>query len=332
MSTLDRALQFGHSAGVDVSDEGTGISFSPATKFVHRSGDAVQALGSGIRLANPLTHDHDYGTPIVNPSATMTGYQGPPRPNQWFGGTLSSSAGSIALMDASGTPADAMVYGSQQSNSSGNGTIASPELAVLEGDQSMGGCIVSTSGLTSGVDTSAGRYPDGADSDSNCTDFLMQAAASLSAPVAVGANKIKVSSVTAFSAGQTITIDTGANLETAIIATVGTAGATTANDAIAAGTTMIPVAGTIGFSEGQTITIGDGENSEMVVVASIRRFPTPTITIAAPLTHAHAAGSQVSGTGITLTNALSRAHARGTQITDNSPTPGAPNKYSRKSQ
>jgi hypothetical protein len=330
--TLERPLQFGHSDGVDVSDVGTGISFSPATKFLHRSGDAVQALGSGIRLASPLNHDHDYGTPIVNPSAAMAGYQGPPQPNQWFGGTLSSSAGSIALMDAGGTTVDAMVYGSQQSNSSGNGTIASPELAILEGDQSMGGCIVSTSGLTSGVDMSAGRYPDGADSDSNCTDFQMQAAASLSAPAAAGANNIKVSSVAAFSTGQTILIDKGANVETALITAVGTAGATAVNKAVAAGSTVIPVASLVGFSEGQTISIGEGENSETVVAASVSRFPTPTINIAAPLTQPHAAGSQVSGTGITLSNALSRAHGRGTPITDNSPTPGAPNKYSRKSQ
>ena len=196
----------------------------------------------------------------------------------------------------------------------------------------MSGCIVSTSGLTSGVDTSAGRYPDGADSDSNCTDFLMQAAASLSAPAAVGASNIKVSSVAAFSAGQTILIDTGTNLETAVIAAVGTAGATAVNNAVPAGTTVIPVASTIGFSEGQTIIIGEDKNSETVVAASVSRFPTPTINIAAPLKLAHAAGSQVSGTGITLTNALSRTHSRGTPITDNSPTPGAPNKYSRKSQ
>ena len=40
-------------SGVDVSDVGTGISFSPATKFPHVSGDAVQALGSGITLDQP---------------------------------------------------------------------------------------------------------------------------------------------------------------------------------------------------------------------------------------------------------------------------------------
>lgn len=329
--TLERPIQFSHPAGIDVSDAGTGISFSPATKFVHRSGDGVQALGSGIKLASPLDHEHAYGAPVVSPSTSLE-HKGSSQPDQWFGETLSSSAGSIALMDANGTTVDAMVYGSRQSNSSANGTIASPELAVLEGDQSMSGCLVSTSGIIGGVDMSTGRYPDGADNDSNCTDFQMQAAASLPLPAAVGANNIKVSSVAAFSEGQTVMIDKGANLETAVIAAVGTAGATTINNAVAAGTTTIPVPSISGFSEGQTITIGDGENSETVVAASVRRFPTSAITIAAPLTQAHAAGSQVSGTGITLSSALTRAHTSGTQITDNVPTPGAPNEYSRKPQ
>src|SRR5204862_789723 len=46
--TLAAPLARDHAAGVDVSDVGTGISFSPATRMPHRSGDAVQALGGGI--------------------------------------------------------------------------------------------------------------------------------------------------------------------------------------------------------------------------------------------------------------------------------------------
>ena len=127
-------------------------------------------------------------------------------------------------------------------------------------------------------------------------------------------------------------IDTGANLETAVIATVGTAGATTVGAATDAGATVIPVASAIGFSDGQTITIDSGANSETAVVASVpagrvRRLP---ITVSAPLKPAHAAGAQVSGTGITLTSALTRAHASGAQVTDNVPTPGAPNHYHRR--
>ena len=102
-------------------------------------------------------------------------------------------------------------------------------------------------------------------------------------------------------------IDTGANLETAVIATVGTAGATTVGAATDAGATVIPVASAIGFSAGQTITIDSGANQETAVVASITEVGgDATITVAAPLTHAHAAGAQVSGTGITLTLALTR--------------------------
>ena len=68
----------------------------------------------------------------------------------------------------------------------------------------------------------------------------MQAATTLSVASAAGATNIKVASVAGFGAGQTIMIDTGANLETAVIATVGTAGATTVRAATAAGATVYP--------------------------------------------------------------------------------------------
>lgn len=97
------------------------------------------------------------------------------------------------------------------------------------------------------------------------------------------------------------------------------------------GATLVPVANAIGFRKGQTITIGSGANYETAVVASIRSFGATAINVAAPLTHAHAAGEQVSGTGITLTTLLSRPHAKGVQISDNVPTLGAPNHYDRRS-
>jgi non-reducing end alpha-L-arabinofuranosidase len=185
---LAAALKFDHLSGVDVSDPGTGISITPATKFAHLSGDALQPLGTGINLDSALASDHAYGAPVVNPQATAAGYQGPPAAQHWFGGALSSSAGSIALMDATGkVVVDAMVYGSQQSSSSANGTIASPELATLEGDQRQGGCIVVVAGggrggpargapAAGGPSRSSSRISDGADADSNCTDFRTQPA------------------------------------------------------------------------------------------------------------------------------------------------------------
>jgi non-reducing end alpha-L-arabinofuranosidase len=339
---LTAPLEFDHMSGVDVSDVGTGVSFSPATRYPHVSGDAVQALGSGITLDTPLARGHAHGAAVINPLATADGYQGPPAPHQWFGGVLSARAGSIALLDASGVVVvDAVVYGSQQSNSSGNGTIASPELATLEADQGKGGCIVvvpsparasgpaaSAAGTTN---RSVGRFPDGFDADSLCTDFVIQTASNLSAPSVEGATNIKVGSVAGFAAGQTVMIDAGAKHEAALIAAVGTAGATTSGAATTAGATVLPVASAMGFTAGQTITINDGTSRELAVVAATsfggRSGVSATITVAAPLTLAHASGAQVSGTGITLTAALGKAHASGAQVAVNLPTPGAPNRY-----
>jgi hypothetical protein len=323
------SLKFDHAAGIDVSGVGTGISFSPATKFPHVSGDAVQALGSGVTLDRPLVKGHPYGAAV--------GYHESSAPNQWFGSVLSTRAGSIALLDAAGVLVDGMVYGSQQSNSSANGTIASPEIATLEGDQGKGGCIVVVPGgpgAAATADRSVGRFPDGHDTDSNCSDFLLQPATTLSAASVAGAINIKVAGVADFATGQTITIDTGANLQSAVIATVGTAGATTVGAGTNVGATVIPVASAMGFIAGQAITIDSGTNQEAAVVASMSRGGRggggASLTIAAPLTLAHAAGAQVSGSGITLTAPLAQAHAAGAQVAGGAPTPGVPNKYYRR--
>ena len=139
----------------------------------------------------------------MNPKAVSVGYQGSVKPNQWFGLPLSSVAGSIALMDASGTVViDAMVYGTLQANSSANGTVASPELATLEGVQSQGGCIVVVQGQASGYRQQAqnvvppsrsyGLYPDGTDTDNNCSDYFLQSTTTLSAASPAGSANIKV--------------------------------------------------------------------------------------------------------------------------------------------
>lgn len=190
---LETPLKFYHMKGVDVSCTGTGIRFTPATRFAHKSGDAVQALGSGIVLERALTRAHSEGAPVVNTNVQNLGYRDEVLPQLWFGSALSTTAGSIALMDKSGRMlADGMVYGSQQSNSSANGTIASPWIATLEGIQHQGGqiVVVPASGrrgfapaaqTTTPVNKSFGRFPDGADSDNNLGDFKTQPSASPSA-------------------------------------------------------------------------------------------------------------------------------------------------------
>ena len=100
----------------------------------------------------------------------------------------------------------------------------------------------------------AGRFPDGRDTGSNCADFVTPPSTTLAAASAARATNIKVANVQGFGASQTIRIDTGANLETAVIATVGTAGATTVGAASGPGATVIAVASAMGFSNGQAIT------------------------------------------------------------------------------
>jgi hypothetical protein len=309
---------------------------------VHSSNEPVQALGTGITLDSPLAHNHEINAAVRDAAVTTAGYQGTPAPNQWFGGpelvtnspqfgrTISVKEGSMVLRDASGLVVDSLNYG---------GLVDPWAAEGYQGTSGMNqsGCFVSAPGVTAGmnpfasaVTASAGRLPDGADSDSNCADFLTQATATLSIASAAGATNIKVSSVEGFDLGQTVQIDAGANLESAVIATVGTAGATTVRVATDASATEIPVVSVVGFSEGQTITIDSGANSETAVIASILPWGSPSIGVKAPLAHAHAVGVQVSGTGITLTTALTHAHAAGAQVTDNVPTPGAPNRYHRR--
>jgi hypothetical protein len=335
---LAAPLKFNHAANMPFSVRGTGISFQPATAFAHSSNEPVQPLGGGITLDKPLVNAHAIDAVVRDAQVATAGYQGTPAPNQWFGGpALSPGAGNMVLRDAAGLVVDSLNYGGlvdpwaaegyQATSGSGESGCRAP--APGPGRGGFGG---PGAPAASAPDRSVGRFPDGLDTDSNCTDFLVQPATTLSAASAAGASNIKVASVAGFDAGQTILIDTGASFEAAVIATVGTAGATTVGAATGVGTTVIPVANAAGFSVGQTITIDGGAMSETAVVASIAgggRGGAARITVAAPLTLAHAAGAQVSGTGITLSAALTRAHDSGAQVASNVPTPGASNKYYR---
>jgi hypothetical protein len=163
--TLAEPLKFDHSNNLPFNNDGTGITFSPATKFAHTSNEPVQALGSGITLDAPLSTSHPINAPVRDGAVTTAGYQGAKAPNQWFGGpALSTSAGAMALRDAAGNLADSLNYG----------TLVDPWVA--EGDQTASGstaagCRVAAPGTAGPNGRSAGRFPDGLDTDSNCTDF-----------------------------------------------------------------------------------------------------------------------------------------------------------------
>jgi hypothetical protein len=341
--TLTAPLKLPHTVGVDVWARGTGISFTPATRFAHRSGDAVQALGSGVVLDRPLAQAHAYGAPVRYAGDRNEGYQGP-APQAWFGSTLFITGGAIALTDPSGAVVmDAIVYGSQQSNSSANGYITRPDLATLEGVQHQGGCMAIVPGAGSGPATaniaataaapgapnrSIGRFPDGRDEDSLCDDFVVQPATTLPEGAAAGATNIKVASVAGFTPGQTLTLGSGAATESAPIASVGTAGSTRAGAATQVGDTVIPVAATAGFVVGQSITIDSGASQENASVAALQGGRGGArLTVMAPLKLAHPAGTALAGSGITLSTPLTGTYPRGALVATDPPTPGAANKY-----
>ena len=221
-----------------------------------------------------------------------------------------------------------MVYGTRQSNSSGNGTITSPELATLEGDQTQGGCIVVAPAIVGGAGTSVGRFPDGVDSDNNCTDFVSQVGTNLAAASEAGTTNIKVVGVTGFTTGKTVVIGFGTERESAIIANVGTSGATSSTAVTAIGSTVIRVLSTAGFTTGQTIMVGSGANAETSVIRSVGRRGNASITIETPLAHPYEPGTSVSGSGITFTSALKKVHPVGSPVVSDVPTPGASNTYS----
>ncbi|MEN3304628.1 MAG: hypothetical protein V7603_830 [Micromonosporaceae bacterium] len=163
--TIAAPLQFDHASNLPYSVRGTGISFTPATASAHSSNEPVQALGSGITLDKPLDNRHAINTPVGDALVTNAGYQGPPAPNQWFGGpALSANAGNMVLRDARGLTVDSLNYGSLVDPGSAEG---------YQGTSGSGqnGCRVTAPGSASSAGRSASRIPDGHDTDSNCTDF-----------------------------------------------------------------------------------------------------------------------------------------------------------------
>lgn len=341
---LEKPLKFDHASNMPFGVNGSGISFEPATAFAHSSNEPVLPLCFVVTLDQPLAGNHDIDDVVLDAKVTNAGYQGSPKPEQWFGGpALSASAGNMVLRNAEGKVVDGLNYGG----------IVDPWAA--EGYQaasgaSASGCYVSSPASGRGgrpgtampstqPNRSAGRYPDGGDTDSNCRDFQLQSSITLATDAAAGTDNIKITSVAGFSIGQKVIIGTGANSEPATIATIGTTGATTIAASTSAGAKMLTVSGVEGINAGQTITIDNGATRESVTVASVtaarRRFggggnmsqQVDTIAVAAPLKYAHNSGVQVSGSGITLASPLTKSFERGTPVSSNLPTPGAPNQY-----
>jgi hypothetical protein len=338
--TIAAPLKFAHAGNLPFSNNGTGISFKPATAMARSTNEPIIPLGSGITLDRPLSQNHPINEVVRSEGVTAAGYQGP-APQQWFGGpSLSPAGGSIVLRDAAGRVADSLNYG----------LIVDPWAA--EGYHTVSGtgqagCRAPAAGGRGGrgaqitANSSAGRIPDGRDTDSNCNDFVTQGVTALAAAAPAGSNNLKTTGGMAdFVAGQSVTIGAGGAAETATVAQVGTQGSATSGAAVAAGATVIPLAppqggrggpGGGGFIAGQAVAIGTGAQRETNLVRSVQGGRGgQRMTVQQPLRFAHPAGAPVTGTGLTLTAPLARAHAAGTAVTSEAPTPGAANRYSRR--
>jgi non-reducing end alpha-L-arabinofuranosidase len=351
---LAAPLKFDHSHNIPFSVNGTGISFEPATSFKHSSNEPVLALAASITLDRPLANNQEINAVVLDEKVKTAGYQGEKAPNQWFGGpALLASAGSMSLRDANGNVVDGLNYGGivdpwlaegyQATSGAGEGGnfVVSPGFNPFRGGFGQGAPVVRPN-------RSAGRFPDGYDSDDNRKDFQVQYALTLATPSEAGSTNIKVGNVANLSVGQKIIIGSAQQRETVSIAAIGTPGGTTISAASTGGATIVavPIGTTEGFSAGQTVTVGNGAERETATIAAIiaprRRFfgggananrtvPTDTLTFTAPLKNSHAAGAQVSGTGITLSTPLSMPHEGGAPLASDIPTPGEPNRYTRKS-
>lgn len=150
------------------------------------------------------------------------------------------------------------------------------------------------------------------------TTTLSVGATTLNQPSAAGATGVRLQSTAGRAPGDVLLVDTGANQETATIASIPTPAPPSPNpnvlltaplaNAHAAGVAVVvatPVGATgirlgqpVGFRPGDTLLVDTGANQESVTIASVASpvpgGSTPHIVLTAPLTKAHASGVAVS--------------------------------------
>ena len=200
---LAAPLKFNHAANLPFSDRGTGISFQPATAFAHSSNEPVQPLGTGITLDSALANDHAIDAVVRDAAGYDRGLSGDAgaQPVVRRSG-LSPSAGSMVLRDAAGLVVDSLNYGDLVDPWAAEGYQAASgaQVAHFAPPPSAGrgfGRFGSTAGTPS---RSAGRFPDGADTEITTTIFMCRPAPPWRPLRLRGADNIKVTSVADFAA------------------------------------------------------------------------------------------------------------------------------------
>jgi hypothetical protein len=196
-----------------------------------------------------------------------------------------------------------------------------------------------------GIGTTLAAAANAADQNIKVTAVTPFFTTTLAAPANAGATNIKVAAITTLVAGKTINIDTGAAFESAVIQTVGTAGANGTGVTLTAPLANAHASGAQVTPAGQQLLIDQGAGSETATIRTVGTAgATGTgVTLTAPLASAHASGAQVddrtinvevdqsggnqetvtvtsvgtsgaAGTGISFTPALARGHIVGAHV------------------
>lgn len=338
---LTAPLQFNHSANIPFSVRGTGITFEPATAYDHSSNEPVLDLSSSIELQQPLKKAHGINDVVFDAKVKTAGYQNDVPADLLFGGPeLATTSGNMTLRTANGLIVDALNYGAVVDPWLGEGyqgkAGSAGNFAQAPAARRGWGWFMRSAAPTATPEISSGRFPDGADTDNNESDFHVQNSMNISAPANAGENNIKVSSVQGLTPGQFIYVGAGASRERMKVANIGTSGAAALTSDAAAGSRKLSVASSQAFKEGQTLLI----NGESVTVASIEvaprrmgpgmdmsKMPSDALILSAPLKSSAHTGDFVTGTGVTFSKPLAHAHGNGEAVSSAASTPGMPNRY-----
>ncbi|MBO4844612.1 MAG: lamin tail domain-containing protein [Bacteroidales bacterium] len=225
--TLTAPLKYNHSANVPFSVLGTGISFTPATKYDHYSNEPVFALVYALVLDEPLAADHPIDDVVYDAKVKTAGYQDAAKADLLFGGpALQPNGGTIVLRDSRGLVVDALNYGRVLDSQYAEGYHAESGVDAM-GSLVMTPYVVQIDGYHNPInnvqrpDLSAGRFPDGYDTDNNKYDFRVQPYFHLATDTDKGGQILVVSSIDGLSAGQKVYIGGADNCEQAVLATVG---------------------------------------------------------------------------------------------------------------
>jgi hypothetical protein len=197
----------------------------------------------------------------------------------------------------------------------------------------------------SGIGTTLAAAAAAADQNVKVTAVTPFFTTTLAAASNAGDTNIKVASVTAMVPGKTINIDVGGSFESAVIQSVGTAGATGTGVTLTAPLASAHASGSQVTPAGQQITVDTGAGAEQATIRTVGTAGASGtgITLTAPLASAHAAGAQVNdrqinvdvdqsggnqetvtvtnvgtagagGTGVDFTPALARDHVTGAHV------------------